>query len=842
MNLSKKKKMYTNKKNNLYNLKSLKNKKNIVKKSALRKKMVGGGKGKEKGKGKKKLAKNIVTLDRSDGKKLGFDLTKNPVSGRGAVIKNVEKDGQAEATGISVGQVITHFNGTDVTEMTMTEIEAIIKSSTKLTLTLAEEPPAPAASSSNVLYSALRSSKSVTMDVSTENPHGITLAEHKDNEELVVIDVDTTIFEDNKPRGSVITQINDKNVNEMTANDVDEAFNAERELKLTFISPKILTPADDQKLTNYEFNVNGNQIYEIELVELAKTKKINESLTITHDINFNNQKNIPENSEIILIDDVNITHMNKENLKTFLSHTLQNKQKIILKISLYVTYTAVSTAPSPKTGPAAQEAKTKLAAATAATAAATAAAAAATAADAKAVTAAATAAKAVAEAADAQRREDSAALAAKMAKDNAKETARLKDVADKAAAGAADAKAATAAATAATAAATAATAEAKAIEAEKVATAAAEKANKVKEKAAADLKAADLEAADLKAAKKAAEAASAQAAAEAASAQAAAEEAAKAAAPAPSAAAAEKKLAADATAADLASASDSDGTVTLDTSDGKRLGLFMTANQDKGWFVDKVEPGGQADGKISVGQLITHINDSHFSDISDDITKMTIDDTSKIIKSSTTVKFTLDPLSSLYFHGRIKKAAAESLLEADGGLNVSGKFLIRYKGASTTEFHLSIVNKGVPKHYSLTRDGERGEFILSKQPTGANSLSALIEMYRKKKHLGIPLLTKGVPKGDDNIFKSAAAPATNPNPNGNGNGNGNGTPSPQLPTAKVEAAIGIVINYNSEDPNEILKLIKEIIDEQYKSLTTGTVVNPQNVNETDEAKLKRKEE
>ena len=34
MNLSKKKKMYTNKKNNLYNLKSLKNKKNIVKKSA----------------------------------------------------------------------------------------------------------------------------------------------------------------------------------------------------------------------------------------------------------------------------------------------------------------------------------------------------------------------------------------------------------------------------------------------------------------------------------------------------------------------------------------------------------------------------------------------------------------------------------------------------------------------------------------------------------------------------------------------------------------------------------------------------------------------------------------
>ena len=44
MNLSKKKKMYTNKKNNLYNLKSLKNNKNIVKKSALRKKMVGGGK------------------------------------------------------------------------------------------------------------------------------------------------------------------------------------------------------------------------------------------------------------------------------------------------------------------------------------------------------------------------------------------------------------------------------------------------------------------------------------------------------------------------------------------------------------------------------------------------------------------------------------------------------------------------------------------------------------------------------------------------------------------------------------------------------------------------------
>ena len=82
-----------------------------------------------------------VTLDTSDGKTLGFAFMENKVTGKGAAIKAIDAGGQAEASGkFTVGQLITHINGTDVTEMTIKEIAPITKSPTTIEFTLADAP------------------------------------------------------------------------------------------------------------------------------------------------------------------------------------------------------------------------------------------------------------------------------------------------------------------------------------------------------------------------------------------------------------------------------------------------------------------------------------------------------------------------------------------------------------------------------------------------------------------------------------------------------------------------------------------------------------------------------
>ena len=62
---------------------------------------------------------------------------KTPATGKGLAIKAVDAGGQADASGkVKPDQVVTHVNGTDVTEMSMEEMAPIIKSlpTTKFTL------------------------------------------------------------------------------------------------------------------------------------------------------------------------------------------------------------------------------------------------------------------------------------------------------------------------------------------------------------------------------------------------------------------------------------------------------------------------------------------------------------------------------------------------------------------------------------------------------------------------------------------------------------------------------------------------------------------------------------
>lgn len=87
-------------------------------------------------------------------------------------------------------------------------------------------------------------------------------------------------------------------------------------------------------------------------------------------------------------------------------------------------------------------------------------------------------------------------------------------------------------------------------------------------------------------------------------------------------------------------------------------------------------------------------------------------------------------------------AAEELKFEQDG------KFLIRSKPASTTDFVLSIVYRGRPTHHVLSADGGGAEFKLVKQSTGTTTLVDFIEKYRTKQPKWPVPLTDGVPSPD----------------------------------------------------------------------------------------------
>merc|ERR1712151_845860 len=88
-----------------------------------------------------KLLANTVTMDLSNGKKLGFQLMPNPATGTGIAVKSVDAGGQAELTGkIKQGMVITHINDKDVRGMAPKDVGPIIKSSTTVNLVLEAAP------------------------------------------------------------------------------------------------------------------------------------------------------------------------------------------------------------------------------------------------------------------------------------------------------------------------------------------------------------------------------------------------------------------------------------------------------------------------------------------------------------------------------------------------------------------------------------------------------------------------------------------------------------------------------------------------------------------------------
>ena len=81
-------------------------------------------------------AGGTVALDRSGGRKLGVQLVKGS-GGLGAVVKSVDKGGQAEGhAAVRPGAAITHINGQAVGRLGMAAIRAIITSQERTELVL----------------------------------------------------------------------------------------------------------------------------------------------------------------------------------------------------------------------------------------------------------------------------------------------------------------------------------------------------------------------------------------------------------------------------------------------------------------------------------------------------------------------------------------------------------------------------------------------------------------------------------------------------------------------------------------------------------------------------------
>ena len=86
-----------------------------------------------------KHAANTVTFDTSNGQRLGMRLDPDPATGYGLHVAAVTPGGQADATGkVSVGQAITHINGTDVRQMAMRDVVPVLQASSTVLMVLVD--------------------------------------------------------------------------------------------------------------------------------------------------------------------------------------------------------------------------------------------------------------------------------------------------------------------------------------------------------------------------------------------------------------------------------------------------------------------------------------------------------------------------------------------------------------------------------------------------------------------------------------------------------------------------------------------------------------------------------
>lgn len=113
------------------------------------------------------------------------------------------------------------------------------------------------------------------------------------------------------------------------------------------------------------------------------------------------------------------------------------------------------------------------------------------------------------------------------------------------------------------------------------------------------------------------------------------------------------------------------------------------------------------------------------------------------------------------FHPKCTKDQADALLLADGGADVSGKYLVR---ASGSQFVLSVIYKGSATHHKLTRASAGAEFSINGQPTGQTSIAGVATYLGQKRPKWPVPLTQCVPPDGSGASVQPTASAPKPEP------------------------------------------------------------------------------
>jgi hypothetical protein len=100
----------------------------------------------------------------------------------------------------------------------------------------------------------------------------------------------------------------------------------------------------------------------------------------------------------------------------------------------------------------------------------------------------------------------------------------------------------------------------------------------------------------------------------------------------------------------------------------------------------------------------------------------------------------------LSFATRRPGLGSTELLLANDGASTAGKFLIRCKGNSETEFILSVIYKSQGTHHTVVRPEVGEEFLVNKTSTnGATTLEGVVAFLRDKNPKWPVPLTEEVP-------------------------------------------------------------------------------------------------
>ena len=139
--------------------------------------------------------------------------------------------------------------------------------------------------------------------------------------------------------------------------------------------------------------------------------------------------------------------------------------------------------------------------------------------------------------------------------------------------------------------------------------------------------------------------------------------------------------------------------------------------------------------------------------------------------------------NGLYFFEGLKKEGAEKLLLADGGADISGKFLF---GGKANKGLLSVIYKGKPTHHALAK-AAGAKYTLNKNPTPCNNLEEVAKYFNQKRPKWPVPLTEGV----KNPKRAGGS--------GGSNTGGGGSSTPKVEYIEVEEEIQVEVEVDVTD-------------------------------------------